>query len=167
MRTKNALGFVSRPGNPSHACLLPPAQQTPALGARLRGRHVLFLDDSEELVLAMMRALPRHGYRVSGHTVPKAALDAVRASPQEYDVFVSDYRMPLLSGLDVARELSRIRPDLPVIMVTGGVDEELRRKAPEVGVRLVLVKPHKLDELLAAIDRLTGDAVPAQRPATD
>jgi CheY-like chemotaxis protein len=120
---------------------------------------VLFLDDNKELVSAMERTLPRHGYRVSGHTVAEAALDAVRAAPREYDLIVTDYKMPRLSGLDVARELSRIRPDLPVVIISGYVDDELRRTARELGVRQVLHKLHTLDELFEAIDRLTGNAV--------
>jgi len=165
---EGSVNAANRPGEgtTSHV-YLPPLQETPAHGARGRGRHVLFLDDDAELVFAMMRTLPRHGYRVSGYTDPSAALDAVRAAPQAYDVFVSDYRMPQLSGLDVARELSRIRPDLPVIIVSGYIDEELQRKALELGVRLLLNKQHDLDEFLAAIDRLTGSAGSRPRPATN
>jgi DNA-binding NtrC family response regulator len=105
--------------------------------------------------------LSRHGYRVSGHTVAEEALDAVRAEPQAYDLFVSDCIMPGLSGLEVAQELSRIRPDLPVAIFAGHIDAELRRKAQELGVREVLNKLNASDELLDAIDRLT-DSVPGR-----
>jgi signal transduction histidine kinase/CheY-like chemotaxis protein len=146
---------------------LPAAQETQEQGAadeasvRASGRrrHVLFLDDNEELVSALAQTLSRQGYRVSSHTVPEAALDAVRAEPQTYDVFVSDHKMPRMSGLDVARELSCIRPDLPVIIISGHIDGELQRMARELGVRHLLHKLHTLDDLVEAIDQLTGDPV--------
>jgi PAS domain S-box-containing protein len=125
----------------------------PTTGA---GRHVLFLDDNEALVSAMVRMLSRHGYRVSGHTVPEEALDAVRAAPREYDLFVSDAIMPRWSGLDVARELSKIQPDLPVAIFAGHIDAELVRKAQEAGVKELLNKLNASEELLDAIDRLAG-----------
>lgn len=126
------------------------------------GRRVFFLDDNQELVSAVVRTLSRRGYRVTGQTVPELALAAVRADPQAFDVFVSDYKMPGLSGLDVAREVSHVRPDLPVIIISGYVDDELQRKARELGVRRVLSKVNPLDELIEAIDKLIG-ASAAQR----
>jgi PAS domain S-box-containing protein len=142
-----------------------PAAQPAAAGAAAAeaparaqggGRHVLFLDDNAALVSAMARMLLRHGYRVSGHTVPEEALEAVRAAPREYDLFVSDAIMPRWSGLDVARELSKIRPDLPVAIFAGHIDAELVRKAQALGVRQLLNKLNGSEELLQAIDRLTG-----------
>ena len=102
--------------------------------------------------------LSRHGYRVSGHTVAEEALDAVRAAPRAYDLFVSDCIMPRLSGLDVARELSRIRPDLPVVIFSGHIDAELQRKARELGVRQLLNKLNPSEELHDVTARLTGNA---------
>src|SRR5262245_439537 len=122
-----------------------------------RGRHVLFLDDSEALVSAMVRSLSRRGYRVSGYSAPQEALHALREKPRSYDVLVSDYMMPGLTGLDVAREAAAIRSDLPVIIFSGHIDEELRRKARELGVRQLMGKLDAPDDLTDAINRLTGD----------
>lgn len=138
---------------PEAALEAPPEAPARARGG---GRRVLFLDDNEALVSAMVRMLSRHGYRVSGHTVAEEALDAVRAAPGEYDLFVSDAIMPKWSGLDVARELSRIRPDLPVAIFAGHIDAELTRKAQALGVRQLLNKLNASEELLEAIDRLAG-----------
>jgi PAS domain S-box-containing protein len=169
-------GFIdveSRPGEgTTFHVYLPAAQETPerhAAGearvrAHGRGRRVLFLDDNQELVTALVQTLSRQGYCVSGHTTQEAALDAVRAEPQAYDVFVSDYKMPRMSGLDVTRELSRIRPDLPVIIISGYVDDELQRMARELGVRRLLHKLHALDDLVEVIGQVTGDPSSVGRP---
>src|SRR5206468_1530900 len=111
--------------------------------------------DNEALVSAMVRSLSRRGYRVSGYSAPEKALPALRAAPQSYDVVVSDYIMRGLSGLDVAREAAAIRPDLPVVIFSGHIDEELRSSARALGVRRLLGKLDAPDELLEAIDRLT------------
>jgi CheY-like chemotaxis protein len=117
----------------------------------------MFLDDSEALVSAMVRSLSRRGYRVSGYSAPQEALQALREKPRSYDVLVSDYMMPGLTGLDVAREAAAIRADLPVIIFSGHIDEELRRKARELGVRQLMGKLDAPDDLTDAINRLTGD----------
>ena len=162
---QGAIDVESRPGmGTTFHVYLPAAQEVLAHGAveeaynrtHGRDRHVLFLDDNEALVSATVQSMSRRGFRMSGYTVPEAALDAVRAAPREYDVFVSDHRMPRLSGLDLARELSRIRPDLPIIIISGYVDEELQRAARELGVRRVIYKLHTLDELVDIIDQVTG-----------
>ena len=134
------------------------AAAAPATRAPGRGRHVLFLDDNETLVSAMVRSLSRRGYRVSGYSSPEEALQAVREKPRSYDVVVTDYMMPGRSGLDVAREVAAVRPDLPVIIFSGHIDEDLRRRARELGVRQLLGKLDAPDELTEAIDRLTAGA---------
>ena len=134
------------------------AAAAPATRAPGRGRHVLFLDDNETLVSAMVRSLSRRGYRVSGYSSPEEALQAVREKPRSYDVVVTDYMMPGRSGLDVARAVAAVRPDLPVIIFSGHIDEDLRRRARELGVRQLLGKLDAPDELTEAIDRLTAGA---------
>jgi len=112
-----------------------------------RGQHVLYLDDEESLVLLVTRMLERLGYRVSGFTVAKQALDAVRADPGQFDLVVTDYNMPGMSGLDVADELLRIRPDLPVAVTSGYISDDLRQKAGKSGVRHLVYKPNTVEEL--------------------
>jgi len=150
---EGAIEVQSELGKGTTFHILLPEAQPPAE----RHRHVLFLDDSEVLVSAMVRMLSRRGYRVSGHTLAEQALEAVRAAPQAYDLVISDCFMPGLSGLDVAREVSRIRPDLPIVILSGHVDAELQRKARQLGVREVLNKLDPQEELLRVTARLTGN----------
>jgi CheY-like chemotaxis protein len=117
---------------------------------------MLYIDDDESIVFPMRRLLERQGYRVSGYTDPHEALAAVRAEPDRFDLAVTDYNMPGMSGLDVAHPLRKIRAGLPVAMASGYITEELRAQAPAAGVIELLYKPNTVDELCALVARLAN-----------
>ena len=118
-----------------------------------QGKHVLYLDDEQAIIFLMKRLLERQGFRVSGFTDPREALAAVRANPEQFYLAVTDYNMPGMSGLEVASALREIRSDLPVVLASGYITEELRQKAPAVGVRELIYKPNTVDDLCAAVAR--------------
>jgi PAS domain S-box-containing protein len=122
--------------------------------ARSSGQHVLYVDDDEAMVFLVTRMLEGLGYRVSGYELAMEGLAAVRAAPGDFDLAVTDFNMPGLSGLEVAQELARIRPDLPVVIISGYITDELRAKAPQAGVRHLVYKPNTVDELCEVIQRL-------------
>ena len=130
---------------------------TPVLRHATRVQEVLYLDDEEALVFMVTRALERVGYRVSGYTQAEAALAAVRARPDQFDVVVTDLNMPGISGLDVARELARLAPDLPVVLASGYITDDLRAQAPLAGVRRLIYKPNTVEELCAAVRDVVGE----------
>src|SRR5262245_963534 len=159
---EGAIDLESEPGKGSEFHVYFPAAEAAQPDAYAPTRspgqrcHVLFVDDSEALVSVMVRTLSRRGYRVTGYSRPDEALHALRDQPRTYDVVVSDYIMSGMTGLDVAREVATIRPGLPVVLFSGHIDEELRSKARELGVRQLLGKLDAPDELTEAIDRLTA-----------
>jgi PAS domain S-box-containing protein len=128
-----------------------PAEAAPDAG---RGRHILYIDDEEGLVLLVKRMLERRGYRVSGYTDAGAALEALRAAPAGFDLVVSDYNMPGMSGLDVARNIRDIRADLPVVIASGYVTEELQSQAARVGVRELIFKANAVEDFCEVVQRL-------------
>ncbi len=119
-----------------------------------QGRHVLYVDDDESIVFLMTRLLERQGYRVSGYTDAHAALAAVRANPDAFDLAVTDYNMPGMSGLELARSLKQIRADLPIAMASGYINDELREEAPAAGISELIYKPNTVEELCDAVVRL-------------
>ena len=121
-------------------------------------KHILFLDDEESLVFLMKRLLERRGYRVSGFIKQSEALAALRADPAAFDLLLTDYKMPGMSGLDVAREAHAIRADLPVAIASGFLDETLRQTAAAAGVRDLIFKTTEPDEFCAAVQAIAGNA---------
>jgi PAS domain S-box-containing protein len=119
-----------------------------------QGKRVLFIDDDESIVFLMTRLLERQGYRVSGFTDARAALAVARADPAQFDLAVTDFNMPGMSGLDVVRALRELRVDLPIAVASGYITDELRAQAPGAGVSELIYKPNTVDELCEAISRL-------------
>jgi two-component system cell cycle sensor histidine kinase/response regulator CckA len=123
-----------------------------------RGQRILYLDDEPALVAVAKRLLGRLGYDVKGFTRPADALAAFRADPTGFDACVTDLNMPTGSGLEIATEILRVRPDLPVAVCSGNVTEALRTRAHAMGIREVLYKPSTLSDLAEVIQRMvTGE----------
>ena len=141
-----------------------PARAQPTRSQRT-GKRVLYVDDEEAIIFLMKRLLERQGYAVSGYTDPCAALAAVRADPGRFDLVVTDYNMPVLTGLDVAREIKDIRADLPVLLASGYITEELRQKAPAAGVRELIYKPNTADDLCEAVARFADGVITSGNPS--
>jgi signal transduction histidine kinase/ActR/RegA family two-component response regulator len=116
--------------------------------------RILYLDDDESLVFLVKRLLERRGCRISAHTNQRAALDTLRADPDSFDLVVTDYNMPGMSGLDVAREVRRIRADLPVAVASGFIDEVLSANAEGAGVRELIFKANTAEDFCATVLRL-------------
>ena len=133
---------------------VPAALALAPLAATGQGRHVLYIDDDESLVLLVSRLLQRRGYRVSGHVDPAAALAELETDPARFDLVVTDYNMPRISGLDVARDVRDIRPDLPVVIASGFITDELQSQATAAGVRQVIFKANAAEEFCNVVQRL-------------
>ncbi len=144
----------------AEAQLEAPSGAAPVAPAACAGgeRHILYIDDDEPLVFLMQRLLGRRGFRVSGHIKQSEALEALRADPQRFCLVVTDYNMPGMSGLDVARAARAIRPDLPVVMASGFIDDELRAQAAEAGVMELIFKADAVEDLCDAFVRLAQTA---------
>jgi CheY-like chemotaxis protein/two-component sensor histidine kinase len=136
----------------------PEAGRDAALAALARDsgdmRHILYVDDDSALVFLVKRRLERGRYRVSGYTKPAEALEAIRADAAAFDLVVTDYNMPCMSGLEVAREVRTIRADLPVVVASGFIDEKLHAHADEAGVKGLIFKANTVEDLCEAIARL-------------
>ena len=118
------------------------------------GQHVIYVDDDEVMVLMVQRLLQRAGYRVTTCTAPAQLLALLREQPALGDLVVSDYNMPEMSGVELAIELARLRPALPVVISSGYIADELRQQARAVGVRALLKKENTLEELPGLVQQV-------------
>jgi PAS domain S-box-containing protein len=125
------------------------------------GRRVLVLDDEKVVVRSTEALLQRCGYEVRAFTEPHDLFETLRHDPLGYEIVLTDHNMPRLSGLEVAKFVADIRPDLPVLLLSGFVPERLEEDAVRAGVKQVLHKPCSLADLCAAIER---HAAPPKHP---
>lgn len=121
--------------------------------------HVVYVEDEAPLAELGRRRLERAGYRVTTYTSSVRALESLRARPAGFDLLVTDNTMPRLSGLELAEEAVRLRPGLPVLMVSGLA--RMRLEDVPAFVTRVLPKPHTAEELI----RTVGELLPVPRPA--
>jgi PAS domain S-box-containing protein len=105
------------------------------------GETILLVDDEEALVRLGEEMIAELGYEPVGFTSSVAALDTFRAEPSRFHAVLSDEAMPELTGSELAREMLRIRPDIPVVLMSGYIAGGLASRARSAGVRDVLAKP--------------------------
>ena len=94
------------------------------------------------------------GYKVTARTSGIEALEAFRTWPDKFDLVITDLTMPKMTGIDFARELLSIRPDIPVILCTGFSHTVTLENARAVGVRELVMKPLFAHDLAGAIRRV-------------
>ncbi len=105
--------------------LLPAAAATEAVQPTdvvlpIRGYEtILLVDDQTEVAAILRRALMRFGYQVDAFTSPIVALERFERDPGRHRLLVSDVVMPDMNGVDMARRMRILRPDMPVILCTG------------------------------------------------
>ena len=123
-------------------------KELPALSGR-----VLFVDDDQSNVKLGKLIIKRLGCDVVGLTNSRAALDVFRAAPDRFDIVITDQTMPYLTGDKLAGEMLLIRPDIPIIMITGHSDIMDEKKAKSIGIKEFLMKPLKMESMARAINR--------------
>ncbi len=106
----------------------------------------MLVDDEDMLVRLGTRVMERLGHDVRGFTDPEEAAASLRENPEAYDVVVTDYSMPALSGLELAEIVSERAPELPVILITGYGDVGQNGGLP-ASIKKLLPKPFTMDQL--------------------
>jgi len=113
--------------------------------------RILVLDDDQALCRVLTRLLKRMGYTATSYIDPKAALEAFKKNPGDFDLVITDMTMPGMTGDRFGRAVKELAPDIPVIMCTGYSEQYIPRNIEEIGIDAVLLKPVDHRELSAAI----------------
>jgi CheY-like chemotaxis protein len=115
------------------------------------GETILFVDDEEALVRLGEELIAQLGYEPVGFTSSKAALAAFGAEPQRFDAVLSDEAMPAMTGSEFVRQVRALRPDIPIVLMSGYVTAQLAARAREAGVAEVLGKPLAARDIARAL----------------
>lgn len=139
---------------------LPAAGETPKLlaeaASELRlgnGETVMIVDDERVLVALAEETLAELGYKPVGFDSSAAALQAFRAEPKRFDLVLTDETMPDLTGIELAREIRQVRPDISVILMSGYSGTQLSERAHSAGIIDVLSKPLRRRDIAEPVAR--------------
>jgi CheY-like chemotaxis protein len=103
--------------------------------------HILLVDDEALLVDMGKHLLERLGYRVTAMTSSTVALEFIRKQDHQVDLVITDQTMPGLTGAELSREILSIHTEMPIILCTGYSSIMTRKKALNIGVRELVMKP--------------------------
>jgi CheY-like chemotaxis protein len=131
---------------------LPDGREAPSPPSATPRATVLYVDDEASLLTIGDRRLTAAGYRVVGASNPAEALERFGQDPDAIDLVITDFSMPRLNGMELALALTRIRPNLPILLLTGYMQEFSPAELAAAGVQRVLNKPVPAMALLEAID---------------
>ncbi len=109
--------------------------------------RVLLIDDEQALVELGSRILTYLGYQVTTSTSSVDAVALFCKEPNAFDLVVTDYTMPNMTGGELAKKMLAIRPGLPIILCTGFSEVFTEEKARALGIRGYVMKPLSIHEL--------------------
>ena len=146
---KGHIAVFSEPGKgTTFNVFLPLAKQqsvelpSPTAGPLATGtEHILIVDDEPPLVKILQQTIERMGYTATIFTSSMEALEVFQASPDKFDLVITDMTMPNMTGDKLASEIKKIAPDMPVILCTGFSEKINIQPGPDLQINGFLMKP--------------------------
>ncbi|MFZ5571056.1 MAG: ATP-binding protein [Thermodesulfobacteriota bacterium] len=125
--------------------------------------NILFVDDEPQIVQMVKTLLKRMGYHVTAHTGSIGALEAFQASPDKFDLVITDMTMPGLTGDQLAKKIRELRPDIPIVLCTGYSSQALEDNLAELGIRGLILKPITMRALSRTIRQVLDENLEERR----
>jgi DNA-binding NtrC family response regulator len=119
--------------------------------------RIVAIDDEQPILDTFVRVLSTFGaHELQTFTSADEALPTIEKD-SSVDLVLTDLRMEGMSGLKLLEVLSESRPDLPVIVISGYLSEDVVHRISELGCRSYLRKPFKIDDFMTAIRLALGE----------
>ena len=112
---------------------------------------ILMVEDEKHLADVYSKLLNDLGYRTLAKTDSREALEIFRNSPDSFDLLITDQTMPGMTGMDLAKQILQIRPDMPIIICSGRSDSLNDHSARQAGIREFMIKPILMQDLARKI----------------
>lgn len=119
--------------------------------------RILFVDDEKIAVDTLQPMLENLGYQLTARTSSIEALELFRKKPDAFDLVITDMTMPNMTGKDLAKELMKIRSNIPIILCTGFSEKIDERRAREMGISTFVMKPIVMRQMANTIREVLGD----------
>lgn len=115
--------------------------------------RVLLVDDDTSVLLVNELILTKLGYQVIANSNSMEALELFKDLPTQFDLVITDYRMPHLNGDQLSRQILQIRPEIPIIMCSGFASEFSSKDAKELGIEWFVRKPLLKKDFVELIEK--------------
>lgn len=115
---------------------------------------ILLVEDNVQVIRFLKKSLVNRGYEVEMQTNPLEALENFKKSPQEYNLVITDYAMPYLTGTKLISEMKEIRTDIKIILITGVIEAEVVDQIKKDMIDDFIIKPVEYKDLFKKIDQL-------------
>ena len=120
--------------------------------------RILMVDDEPLIVEINRKILVNLGYRVTFETSSKKALERFRAQKDDFDLIFTDLTMPGLTGVELTREVLKIRPEIPIILCSGFREQVNAEHALDLGIRECLHKPVAIKNMATVVRRVLDNS---------
>ncbi len=135
--------------------------QTEQAAPLTRGNErILYIEDELQVAEVGRRLLSHLGYQVTAMNSSVEARKVFHSRPQDFDLVITDLTMPQMTGVQLAADFVKIRPDLPIILCSGFNESVSPETARQLNIREFLMKPAKVSDFAKAIRRVL-DSGPA------
>ena len=121
--------------------------------------RILFVDDEPPITDIGKTILEELGYNVETRTSPLEALERFRATPEQFDLLITDWTMPHMTGDRLAGEIQVLRPGFPVILCSGFYKTLSPEYAETSGIQTIIHKPIRRKELARAVANILSGHV--------
>ena len=121
--------------------------------------NLLVVDDDSDIAYVLKQSLLKNGFLVSAFTSPKEALQNFQSNSKDYCLMLSDIRMPEMSGIQLARKVKEINPEVKVVLMTSFEikDNEFSKVFPSTQVDGFVQKPFRIKDLTDNILDIIGE----------
>jgi two-component system, cell cycle sensor histidine kinase and response regulator CckA len=120
-------------------------------------KRILLVDDNEDIIKVLKVGLKHMGYEVTSEIDCLKALELVKSKPEEFDLVITDFRMPNLKGSELAAKIKEINKAVKVILITGYMDESLEELNDSDTIDACIAKPVEITKLSETINNLLAE----------
>ncbi len=114
--------------------------------------RILFVDDEIAIVKLHEKHLRKKGYEVESTASSLEALELMKSNPHHFDLVITDLTMPKLTGIELAKSILGVRPDIPIILCTGYTEKLTPEDIKNAGIRELMFKPVIISDLIKTIE---------------
>ena len=115
------------------------------------GERILFVDDEPIVARSTEEFLKRLGYAVTRCEQSEDALARFSRAPRDFELIITDWAMPGMSGTELVSAIREIRPDIPMLLMSGFADSTVQHAAKTIGIGEILIKPVNPELLAQAV----------------